>query len=86
MLIMFPHGELIFKIEIKEAHRVLEGHIGYRRQNEILLRSDIFKEFHYAHMQSDFFAMKKILDNLIDLDNCELEYVRKENVELPPSI
>jgi hypothetical protein len=69
MKIGIPHPELdrLIWLQIEEASSRIDKP-GYRVGQKWLLRSDVFHEFWYAHQNSDFPAMKKILESVQELD------------------
>jgi ribosomal protein S24E len=69
---------MVCRLVILPANSVMEGHIGYRRQNNILLRKDVFDEFIWYCRNDNFPEMRKIIEHLIDLENNELEWVKQD--------
>lgn len=76
-----PAGDRVYWMEIDKAHHIIEGHIGYRRFDKILLRKDIFDEFIYACSIDDGPVMRKILQSVIDLESLELTHIPSESKE-----
>jgi len=82
MTLMFPHGDQLFKLQVNVAHKVIDGHIGYRNYDQILLRKDVFDEFIYNLKNDDFAAIRSILNQLIDFNSCDLPWEHTETKEL----
>ena len=79
MTLGFVHEDRFYRLEIQPVSRVLDGHIGYRRFNRIMLRQDIFDEFIYYCQIDDFDKMKHIISSVVDLTTSELPYEKAEN-------
>lgn len=68
MHLSFEFNGEIYRLHIQEAVSCLEGDIGYRSGDNILLKKSIFKEFIEACKADDFPYMKRIIDHCVDLD------------------
>lgn len=62
--------------------KTLEGHNGYKYLDRVILNSETFHQMHKAQMMSDFDTMRKILSDLVDLDDLSNLTMQKNIVRL----
>lgn len=79
MTLGFVQDDRFYRLEIQPVNRVLDGHIGYRKLNQIMLREDIFDEFVYHCQMDNYNGMQHIISSVVDLAASELPYEKAEN-------
>lgn len=82
MTLMFPHGDDIFRLDIRSTSNVMEGHIGYRKGDNILLRKDVFEEFIEAIKYDNFEEVRKIINAVLWFDPHALPWEQKQKGEI----